>query len=89
MKSSPDPGAVVPPLPLSAESAGGVAISHAASDPRALAHDKAIDAAVMAIEHAIFNLLSDDAATARTMDLTRGEQKTLALAAICAYEATK
>lgn len=37
MKSTSNPGAVVPPLPSSAESAGGVAGSFAASDPRALA----------------------------------------------------
>lgn len=34
-----NPGADVSQGPLPAESAGGVAISHAASDPRALAHD--------------------------------------------------
>lgn len=37
MKTSTNPGAVAP-FPLPAESAGGVEISHAASDPRALAH---------------------------------------------------
>jgi hypothetical protein len=45
---SPITGAGSPPVLLPAESAGGVASPFAASDPSALAHDKAIEAAIPA-----------------------------------------
>lgn len=60
MKSTSNPGAVSPPLPSSAESAGGVACSFAASDPRALARDELVEKVAREICYGTWEGMTDD-----------------------------